>query len=80
MFFTVWSAQPIATLTQISDSSAIEELVRDVHDKNPGQVAEFRAGKDKVLGWMVGQIMKASKGQANPQLARETLVRLLQEP
>ena len=66
-------------LTQISDSSAIEELVRGVIDANPDQVAEFHAGKDKVLGWMVGQIMKASKGQANPQLARETLVRLLQE-
>ncbi|GMR24318.1 MAG: Asp-tRNA(Asn)/Glu-tRNA(Gln) amidotransferase subunit GatB [Acidobacteriota bacterium] len=66
-------------LTQISDTAAIEDLVRGVIDENPGQVAEFRAGKDKVLGWMVGQIMKASRGQANPKLARETLVRLLKE-
>ena len=66
-------------LTQISDTSAIEELVRGVIDENPDQVTELRAGKDKVLGWMVGQIMKASRGQANPKLARETLVRLLEE-
>ena len=66
-------------LTQISDTSAIEDLVRGVIDENPDQVTELRAGKDKVLGWMVGQIMKASRGQANPKLARETLVRLLEE-
>ena len=66
-------------LTQISDSGAIEDLVRGVMDANPEQVAELRAGKDKVIGWMVGQIMKASRGQANPKLARETLVRLLKE-
>ena len=66
-------------MTQISDSAAIENLVRGVIDENPDQVAEYRAGKDKVLGWMVGQIMKASRGQANPKLARETLVRVLKE-
>ncbi len=66
-------------LGQISDSAAIEELVRTVIANNPEQVAELKVGKDKVIGWMVGQIMKASRGQANPQLARETLVRLLEE-
>ena len=66
-------------LGQISDASAIEELVRTVIAKNPEQVAELKAGKDKVIGWMVGQIMKASRGQANPKLARDTLVRLLEE-
>ena len=66
-------------LGQISDASAIEELVRTVIAKNPEQVAELKAGKDKVTGWMVGQIMKASRGQANPKLARETLVRLLDQ-
>lgn len=66
-------------LTQISDSAAIEALVRGVIDANPDQVAELRAGKDKVIGWMVGQIMKASRGQANPKLARDTLVRVLKE-
>lgn len=66
-------------LTQISDASAIEALVRGVIEENPDQVAELKAGKDKVLGWMVGQVMKASRGQANPKLARETLVRLLEE-
>lgn len=66
-------------LTQISDAGAIEDLVRGVIDENPDQVAEYRAGKDKVIGWMVGQIMKASRGQANPKLARETLVQLLKK-
>ena len=66
-------------LGQISDASAIEDLVRTVIADNPEQVAELKAGKDKVIGWMVGRIMKASRGQANPQLARETLVRLIEE-
>ncbi len=66
-------------LAQISDVSAIEELARGVIEANPDQAAELKAGKDKVIGWMVGQIMKASRGQANPQLARETLIRLIED-
>ena len=66
-------------LSQISDASAITEMAREVIEKNPEQVAELKAGKDKVLGWLVGQVMKASRGKANPQLARSTLVELLKE-
>ena len=66
-------------LSQISDVSALEELVRNVIAEHPDQVTELKAGKNKVLGFLVGQIMKASRGQANPKLAREILVRLLEE-
>ncbi|MBT3204483.1 MAG: Asp-tRNA(Asn)/Glu-tRNA(Gln) amidotransferase subunit GatB [Gammaproteobacteria bacterium] len=64
-------------LKQITDSGAIEKLIDDVIAENPGQVEQFRAGKEKVLGFFVGQIMKQSKGKANPgqvnQLLREKL-------
>ena len=64
-------------LKQITDSGTIEKLIDDVIAANPGQVEQFRAGKEKVLGFFVGQIMKQSKGKANPgqvnQLLREKL-------
>jgi aspartyl-tRNA(Asn)/glutamyl-tRNA(Gln) amidotransferase subunit B len=53
-------------LKQITDSSAIEGLVQTVIDNNPNQVAEYRAGKTKMMGFFVGQVMKASQGKANP--------------
>ncbi len=53
-------------LRQISDSSAIGALVEDVLQANPAQVAEYLAGKDKMLGFFVGQVMKRSQGKANP--------------
>jgi aspartyl-tRNA(Asn)/glutamyl-tRNA(Gln) amidotransferase subunit B len=64
-------------LSQISDRGAIEAIVSEIVAAHPEQVAEFQAGKEKVLGYLVGQIMKASKGQANPRLAREILVERL---
>ena len=64
-------------LKQITDASAIETLVDEVIAANPEQVEQFRSGKDKVLGFLVGQVMKASQGKANPQqvnaLLREKL-------
>jgi aspartyl-tRNA(Asn)/glutamyl-tRNA(Gln) amidotransferase subunit B len=53
-------------LKQITDSSELEALVDAVIAENPEQVEQFRAGKDKVLGFFVGQIMKATQGKANP--------------
>jgi aspartyl-tRNA(Asn)/glutamyl-tRNA(Gln) amidotransferase subunit B len=53
-------------LRQISDASELEKLVQQVIDANAAMVAEFRAGKDKALNALVGQVMKASKGKANP--------------
>jgi len=53
-------------LRQITDSGAIETLIDEVIAANPEQVEQFRAGKDKVLGFFVGQVMKQSRGKANP--------------
>lgn len=53
-------------LKQISDSGALEAMVDEVLAANPSQVAEFRAGKEKLMAFFVGQLMKASKGKANP--------------
>ena len=53
-------------LKQISDTGAIEAMIDEIISNNPGQVAEYRSGKDKVFGFFVGLAMKASKGKANP--------------
>jgi aspartyl-tRNA(Asn)/glutamyl-tRNA(Gln) amidotransferase subunit B len=60
-------------LKQITDSSAIEGLIDEVIAANPNQVAEFQAGKEKMLGFFVGQIMKQSKGKANPGQVNQVL-------
>jgi aspartyl-tRNA(Asn)/glutamyl-tRNA(Gln) amidotransferase subunit B len=60
-------------LTQISDSASIDALVDQVLAANPAQAEQFRAGKQQVLGFLVGQVMKASKGKANPQQVNEAL-------
>ncbi|GAB4249209.1 MAG: Asp-tRNA(Asn)/Glu-tRNA(Gln) amidotransferase subunit GatB [Thermoleophilia bacterium] len=60
-------------LGQISDAAALEELVRSLVEANPGPAEEFRAGREKVLGFFVGRIMKETKGQANPQLVNDLL-------
>jgi aspartyl-tRNA(Asn)/glutamyl-tRNA(Gln) amidotransferase subunit B len=60
-------------LRQISDSSALEKIIDDVLAANPGPVAEFRAGKEKAFNSLVGQIMKASKGKANPGQVNDLL-------
>ena len=60
-------------LTQISDESALLTMVEDVIAANPGQATDFKNGKDKLMGFFVGQVMKASKGQANPALVNKLL-------
>jgi len=65
-------------LKQISDAGAIEQLVDEVLAANPRSVAEFRAGRDKALNALVGQVMKASRGKANPAQVNELLRRKLQ--
>jgi aspartyl-tRNA(Asn)/glutamyl-tRNA(Gln) amidotransferase subunit B len=60
-------------LTQISDESALLKIVEDVIAANPGQAEEFKNGKDKLMGFFVGQVMKASKGQANPALVNKLI-------
>ena len=60
-------------LTQITDESALLKMVEDVIAANPGQAADFKNGKDKLMGFFVGQVMQASKGQANPALVNKLL-------
>jgi aspartyl-tRNA(Asn)/glutamyl-tRNA(Gln) amidotransferase subunit B len=64
-------------LRQITDAGAIQTLVDEVIANNPGQAAEYRAGKEKLLGFFVGQVMKASKGKANPGQVNVLLKRKL---
>ncbi len=66
-------------LKQITDTSAIDEIVAGVIAAHPEQVAEFRAGKEKILGFLVGQVMKESRGKANPGQVNESLRRKLAE-
>ena len=60
-------------LKQMNDSGALEKIVDDVIAANPGNVEQVKAGKDKAFNALVGQIMKASKGKANPQQASDLL-------
>jgi aspartyl-tRNA(Asn)/glutamyl-tRNA(Gln) amidotransferase subunit B len=60
-------------LVQISDTAAIDKLVAEVIAANAAQVEQFRAGKQQVLGFLVGQVMKLSKGKANPQQVNDAL-------
>jgi aspartyl-tRNA(Asn)/glutamyl-tRNA(Gln) amidotransferase subunit B len=53
-------------LKQITDGAAIERVIDEVIARNPGQLADYRAGKDKLFGFFVGQVMKATQGKANP--------------
>jgi aspartyl-tRNA(Asn)/glutamyl-tRNA(Gln) amidotransferase subunit B len=64
-------------LRQISDSSALEKIVDDVIAGNPKQVEQYRGGKTTVMGFLVGQVMKASRGQANPGTVNEILKKKL---
>ena len=60
-------------LAQVSDRGALDKAVAEVIAKHPSQVAEFKGGKERVLGYLVGQVMKATGGKANPQLVGELL-------
>jgi len=66
-------------LAQVSDRGALQAAVREVVAANPDQVAQFRAGKDKILGFFVGQVMKATGGKANAQVVQELLRAALSE-
>jgi aspartyl-tRNA(Asn)/glutamyl-tRNA(Gln) amidotransferase subunit B len=60
-------------LRQISDSGALEKIVEEIISTNAKQVEQYRSGKVSVLGFLVGQVMKASRGQANPAAVNEIL-------
>jgi aspartyl-tRNA(Asn)/glutamyl-tRNA(Gln) amidotransferase subunit B len=61
----------------VSDAGAIEAICRQVVERSPKQVEQLRAGKSAVMGYFVGQVMKETKGSANPQLVNEVLRKLL---
>ena len=80
VFEAMWNGEGTADeiidakgLKQITDSSAIEAVVDKVIAANPGQVAEYKSGKDKLIGFFVGQVMKETKGQANPGQVNQIL-------
>jgi aspartyl-tRNA(Asn)/glutamyl-tRNA(Gln) amidotransferase subunit B len=84
VFEAMWSSGSTADavieekgLKQITDSSAIEKAIEEVMAKNPGQLADFRAGKDKLFGFFVGQVMKATGGKANPAQLNDLLKKKL---
>ncbi len=64
-------------LVQITDTSAVEKIIDDVIAANAGQATEYRAGRTKLFGFFVGQVMKLSKGQANPELVNKILLQKL---
>ena len=65
-------------LVQISDSGAIESAIAEIMAANADQVADYQNGNEKVFGWFVGQVMKATKGKANPAMVNELLKKKLQ--
>ncbi|TLZ21433.1 MAG: Asp-tRNA(Asn)/Glu-tRNA(Gln) amidotransferase subunit GatB [Gammaproteobacteria bacterium] len=84
VFETMWSEGASADavidargLRQITDTAAIERVIDEVMARNPAQLAEYRAGKDKLFGFFVGQVMKATAGKANPAQLNELLRRKL---
>jgi aspartyl-tRNA(Asn)/glutamyl-tRNA(Gln) amidotransferase subunit B len=64
-------------LQQVTDTSAIEKVIDDIIARNPQQLQDYRNGKDKLFGFFVGQVMKASQGKANPSQVNELLKKKL---
>jgi aspartyl-tRNA(Asn)/glutamyl-tRNA(Gln) amidotransferase subunit B len=64
-------------LVQVSDTGAIEAIIDDVIRANSGQHADYRAGKEKLFAFFIGQVMKASKGKANPDMVNQLLKKKL---
>ncbi len=84
VFEAMWSGRADADsiiaakgLQQITDTGAIERAIADVMTANPAQLAAYRSGKDKLFGFFVGQVMKATGGKANPAQVNELLKRML---
>jgi len=66
-------------LVQVSDTGAIETIIDGVIKANPAQHADYKAGKEKLFVFFVGQVMKASKGKANPDVVNQLLKKKLSE-
>jgi len=82
MFDTGESAKNIVEakgLLQISDESELVKVVAEIVAANPGPVEDFRKGKQKALGFLIGQVMRVTKGRANPKMANEILIKALKQ-
>ncbi|MBF0324571.1 MAG: Asp-tRNA(Asn)/Glu-tRNA(Gln) amidotransferase subunit GatB [Alphaproteobacteria bacterium] len=66
-------------LKQVTDTGAIEKAIDEVFAANPDKVAEVKGGKDKLMGWFVGQVMKATQGKANPAMLNELIAKKFKE-
>lgn len=66
-------------LIQISDEGALKEIVEKVIEKNEQSVIDYKDGKDRALGFLVGQVMKETRGKANPQLANKLILEIIDE-
>ena len=80
MFETGENAKDIVEkrgLVQISDEGAIKEICQKVVDANPQSIADYKAGKDRAIGFLVGQIMEETKGKANPQIVNKLLLEII---
>ncbi|MBN1299330.1 MAG: Asp-tRNA(Asn)/Glu-tRNA(Gln) amidotransferase subunit GatB [Actinobacteria bacterium] len=64
-------------MEQISDGSVLEKIIDDVINKNPSVVEQYKSGKEKAIGFLIGQVMAATKGKANPALVNEILIKRL---
>ena len=64
-------------LSQITDTSAIKEICQKIVDANPNQVEAYKGGKNQLFGFFVGQVMKETKGRANPQTVNQLLKEIL---
>ena len=64
-------------MTQISDTGELEQVAQAIIAAHPGPAADVRAGKQQAIGFLVGQMMKQTRGQANPQLAQQIFRKLL---
>ncbi len=66
-------------LVQISDEGALEDMVNKVLDENEQSIIDYKEGRDRALGYLMGQVMKASRGKANPQMANEMIRKKIEE-
>jgi aspartyl-tRNA(Asn)/glutamyl-tRNA(Gln) amidotransferase subunit B len=86
VFEAMWAGEGAADdvidsrgLKQITDTAAIQAVIDQVLEDNPGQLEQYRSGKDKLFGFFVGQVMKATRGKANPAQVNELLRKSLSE-
>lgn len=80
MFETGENAKDIVEkkgLVQMSDEGAIKEICQKIVDANPQSIIDYKAGKDRAIGFLVGQIMKETKGKANPQIVNKLLLEII---